>query len=62
MVTFRGVVKGGGGGAETPRNLANQLALFKPGGEIMPLTLLPAPLDSKSYLHLWLVHKKRAEL
>ena len=25
------------------RNLANQLTLFKPGGQIMPLTLLSAP-------------------
>ena len=23
------------------------------GGQIIPLTLLPAPQDSKSYLHLW---------
>ena len=30
-----------------PHILANQLTLFKPGGQIMPLTLLPAPPDSK---------------
>ena len=37
-----------------PRNLADQLTLFKPvgGGQTMPVTLLPAPLDSKFYLHL----------
>ena len=34
----RGVARGG-----APRNLADQLTLFKPGGQIMPLTLLPAP-------------------
>ena len=35
------------------RNLADQLTLFKPGGgQIMPLTLLPDPPDSNSYLHL----------
>ena len=34
---------GGPGGARAPRNLADQLTLFKPGGHIMPVTLLPAP-------------------
>ena len=29
------------GGPRAPRNLADQLTLFKPGGLIMPLTLLP---------------------
>ena len=40
--------------ARAPRNLADQLTLFKPvqWEQIMPLTLLPAPLESKSYLHL----------
>ena len=37
---IRGVARGGG---EPPRNLADQWTLFKPGGQIMPLTLLPAP-------------------
>ena len=45
----RGVARGG---PEPPWNLADQLTLFKPGGQIMPLTLLRAPPDSKSYLHL----------
>ena len=48
---YRGVA-GGGGGPESPRNMADQLFLFKPRGEIMPLTLLLAPPGSKSYLHL----------
>ena len=48
----RGVASWGAGGTEPPRTLADQLTLFKPGGQIMPLTLLPAPSDSKSYLHL----------
>ena len=43
-----------GQGAEPSQNLADQLTLFKPGGQIMPLTLLPAPPDSKSFLHLYL--------
>ena len=43
---------GAQGGPEPPRNLADQSTLFKTGGQIIPLTLLPAPLDSKSYLHL----------
>ena len=47
-VLVRGVASGR---PEPPLNLADQLTLFKPGGQIMPLTLLP-PLDSKSYLHL----------
>ena len=46
----RGVARGGE--AEHLRNLADQLTLFKPGEQIMPFTLLPAPPDSKSYLHL----------
>ena len=33
------------GGPEPPRNLADQLTLFKPVGQIVPLTLLPAPPD-----------------
>ena len=49
----RGVAREGARGARAPRNLADQLTLFKPGGPIMPLTLLPAPTDSKSYLHLY---------
>ena len=51
----RGVAKGGDGLARAPRNLADQLTLLKPrgGGQIMPVTLLPAPLDAKCYLHLW---------
>ena len=55
VVSTRGVARGGGqGGPELPRKLEDQQTLFTPGGQIMPLTLLPAPLDSKSYLHLWL--------
>ena len=38
---YRGVARGGGRGG--PQNLANQQTIFKPGGQIMPLTLLPAP-------------------
>ena len=56
MIIPRGVARGGQGGqspSPSPPNLAHQLTLFKPGGQIVPLTLLPAPLDSKSYLHLW---------
>ena len=54
----RGVAKGGDGVARAPRNLADQLTLLKPrgGGQIMPVTLLPAPLDSKCYLHLCTLH------
>jgi hypothetical protein len=40
---LRGVARGEGGqGGQCPRILADQLTLFKPGGQIMPLTLLPA--------------------
>ena len=52
-IVCRGVARGGPGWPEPTQNLADQLTLFKPGGQIMPLTLLPAPPDSKSYLHLW---------
>ena len=38
----------GAGGAEAPRNLSDQLTLFKPGGQIMSLTLLPAPWIQKA--------------
>ena len=41
----------GGGGQEPLRNSADQLSLFKPEGQIMPLTLLPVPPNSKNYLH-----------
>ena len=41
-----------GQGAEPSQNLADQLTLFKPGGQIMPLTLLPTPPDLNCYLHL----------
>ena len=37
----RGVARGG---PEPPWNLTDQLTLFKPGGQIMSLTLLQAPL------------------
>ena len=33
---FRGVATGGPEGPEPPRNSADQLTLFKPGGQIMP--------------------------
>ena len=37
-------VKGGQGGGQLPPHfLADQLTLFKPGGQIMPLTLQLAP-------------------
>ena len=55
MIIPRGVARGGQGGqspSPSPPNLAHQLTLFKPGGQIVPLTLLPAPPDSKTYLHL----------
>ena len=32
----RGVAREGARGARAPRNLADQLTLFKPGGQIMP--------------------------
>ena len=48
---FRGVARGGSGPPH-PRNLADKLTRYKWGGQIMPLKLLPALLDSKSYLHL----------
>ena len=46
-------LRGGLRGLEPPRNLADKLTLFKPGGQIMPLTLLPTlpPSESNSYLH-----------
>ena len=34
---------GPGGLPPSPKILADQLTLFKPGGQIMPITLLPAP-------------------
>ena len=39
------LLEGGQGDQEgqSPRNLVDQLTLFKPGGQIMPLTLLPDP-------------------
>ena len=44
---LRGVARGGAGGkgrgSEPPWNLADQLTLFKPWGQIMPLTQLYAP-------------------
>ena len=40
----RGVARGGGGLCPPPWNLAGHLTLFKPGEQIMPITLLPAPL------------------
>ena len=49
----RCVARGGaGGGPEPPQNLADQVTLFEPGGQNLPLTLLPAPPDSNIYLHL----------
>ena len=36
----RGVARGG---QRSPRSLVDQQTLFKPGRQIMPLTLLPAP-------------------
>ena len=49
FILGRGVARGGG----VPPNLADRLTLFKPwGGQIIPVTLLPAPLDSKCYLNL----------
>jgi hypothetical protein len=41
-------------GGEPSQNLADQMTLFKPGGQIMPLTILPALPDSKSHLHLYI--------
>ena len=53
LKSFRGVTRGGEGGVRAVRSLADQLILFKPGGgRLCPLKLLPAPPDSKSYLHL----------
>ena len=50
----RGVARGGAEGARAP--LAGIWQISKPysnqRGQIMPLTILPAPPDSKSYLHL----------
>ena len=54
---------GGKGGYFPAHILADQLTLFKPGGQIIPLTLLPTPPNSKSYLHLcpWYVMLKNFE-
>ena len=42
-----------GGREPSPRNLADQLTLFKPGGRLCPSHYCqPPPPDSKSYLHL----------
>ena len=38
----RGVATGVSVGVLAPRNLADRLTLFKPGGQIMPLTLCTA--------------------
>ena len=46
-VQNRGVDKRGAGD-RAPRNLADHLTLSKPGGQIMPLTLLPAPWIQKA--------------
>ena len=59
----RGVARRGAGGEgrAPPRTLADQLTLFKTGGQIMPLTLLPAPpSDSKSCLHLCTINQPSA--
>ena len=40
---YRGAARRGARGSEPPRNLADQLTLFEPGGQSLPLTLLPAP-------------------
>ena len=44
--------RGGAGGPEPPRNLVDQLTLFEPGWAEFAPQILPAPPDSKSYLHL----------
>ena len=55
-VTDLQLEEGGGrgrGGPEPPWNLADQITLFNHGGEqIMPVTWMFAPPDSKCYLHL----------
>ena len=49
---YRGVATRGGSGCQQSWNFSDQLTLSKPGGggQIMPNKLLPAPLDSRSYL------------
>ena len=45
----RGVASGGPERLQPPpRNLADQLTLFEPGGQILPLTLLPTPRIQKA--------------
>ena len=44
---------GSGEGAEPPRDLADQLTLFKPRGEDYAPHTTASPPDSKSYLHLF---------
>ena len=48
----RAVGAGGRGGHCTPHILADQLTLSQPGGQMLPTTLLLAPLDLETYLHL----------
>ena len=43
-----GVAKGDHGGPEPPLGLADQVTLLKTGGQIMPLTLQPAPRIKKA--------------
>ena len=43
-----------------PGYLAYQLTIFKPRDQIMTLTLLQTPPDSKSYLHLCLCVRQSA--
>ena len=50
----RGVAGGGPGGQSLPPEYDGSVNPIQTKGEqIMPLKLLPAPPDSKSYLHLW---------
>ena len=51
----RGVARGGPGGGRALPDLGRSVNPIQNRGQIMPLTLLPAPPDSKSCLHLWYV-------
>jgi hypothetical protein len=45
MMKYRAVANGGAGGALAPQFSAKKLTLSQPGGQIIPTTVLLAPLD-----------------
>ena len=48
----RGVARGGGQGVRALPEFGRSVNPIQTRGQIIPLTLLTAPPDSKSYLHL----------